>query len=60
MHLLRLCEDVCPEEAIFLTKHFELAGYSREENDFNKGKAYQLGGVRFDTIQKWAHKWRRL
>ncbi len=50
------CEDVCPEEAIFLTKHFELAGYSREEMIFNKEKLYQLGGVRYDSIQKWAHK----
>jgi NADH-quinone oxidoreductase subunit I len=50
------CEDVCPEEAIFLTKHFELAGYNREEMIFNKEKLYQLGGVRYDTIQKWAHK----
>jgi NADH-quinone oxidoreductase subunit I len=50
------CEDVCPEEAIFLTKNFELAGYSREEMIFNKERLYQLGGVRFDPIQKWAHK----
>jgi NADH-quinone oxidoreductase subunit I len=50
------CEDVCPEEAIFLTKDFELAGYSREEMIFNKEKLYQLGGVRFDPIQKWTHK----
>jgi hypothetical protein len=39
-----------------LTKHFELAGYSREEMIFTKEKLYQLGGVHFDTIQKWAHK----
>jgi hypothetical protein len=23
---------------------------------FNKEKLYQLGGIRYDTIQKWAHK----
>jgi NADH-quinone oxidoreductase subunit I len=50
------CEDVCPEEAIFLTKHFELAGYSRDEMIFDKEKLYQLGGVRYDPIKKWAHK----
>lgn len=50
------CEDVCPEEAIFLTKTFELAGYTREEMIFGKEKLYQLGGVRYDPIKKWAHK----
>jgi len=50
------CEDVCPEEAIFLTKTFELAGYSREEMIFHKEKLYELGGVRYDPIKKWAHK----
>jgi NADH-quinone oxidoreductase subunit I len=50
------CEDVYPQETIFLTENFELAGYRRQEMIFNKEKLYQLGGVRYDPVKKWAHK----
>jgi len=50
------CEEVCPEEAIFLSKTFEFAPTSRAEMIFDKDKLLDLGGVRPDEIQKWAHK----
>lgn len=50
------CEEVCPEEAIFLTQEYELTGSSRQELIFGKEKLLEIGGVRPDPIQKWAHK----
>jgi NADH-quinone oxidoreductase subunit I len=50
------CEEVCPEEAIFLQDDYEVAGTSREALVFGKEKLYQIGGVRQDSIMKWAHK----
>ncbi len=50
------CEEVCPEEAIFLKNDFALAGYSREEMQFNKEKLLELGGVHEDSIWKWKNK----
>jgi NADH-quinone oxidoreductase subunit I len=50
------CEEVCPEEAIFLTKQFEFAGRSRQEMIFGKERLLEIGGVRFDAVKKWEHK----
>ena len=50
------CEDVCPEEAIFPTKHCELAGYSRAEMIFDKEQLYEFGGIRYDPIKPWDYK----
>ncbi len=50
------CEEVCPEEAIFLTKQFEFTGRSRRDLIFDKERLLRIGGVRFDPVQKWAHK----
>jgi NADH-quinone oxidoreductase subunit I len=50
------CEEVCPEEAIFLQRDFAIAGYNREELKFHKDKLLELGGVREDSIQKWKNK----
>ena len=51
-----LCEEVCPEEAIFMSSTYELAGGSREEMIFDKERLLALGGVRHDSIRKWANK----
>lgn len=51
-----LCEEVCPEEAIFLTKDYEVAGTRRSELIFDKEKLLRIGGVREDTVMKWANK----
>jgi NADH-quinone oxidoreductase subunit I len=57
LHLLRLCQEVCPEEAIWLQDIFSLSGYSREEMVFNnKAKLYELGGTLPDKHYKWDKK----
>jgi NADH-quinone oxidoreductase subunit I len=50
------CQEVCPEEAIFLMQDYSLVGLSRREMVFNKEKLLTLGGVHLDTVQKWKHK----
>ena len=39
------CQEVCPEEAIFLQDQYSSSGYSREEMINNKQKLYELGGL---------------
>ena len=51
-----LCQEVCPEEAIFLKNDFSINGYSRQELVFNKEKLLELGGVREDMHHKWEKK----
>ena len=50
------CQEVCPEEAIFLQDVFSLSGYSREEMVNNKKKLYELGGTLPDKHFKWDKK----
>jgi len=50
------CQEVCPEEAIFLMKDYSLTGTSREEMIYNKEKLLALGGVHNDRIRKWQQK----
>ena len=49
------CQEVCPEEAIFLQKDYSLTGLSRKEMIYNKEKLLALGGVH-GGVQKWQHK----
>lgn len=49
-----LCEEACPEEAIFMSKTYSVTGLSRELMIFDKQKLYEIGGVRPDPIRKWA------
>jgi NADH-quinone oxidoreductase subunit I len=51
-----LCQEVCPEEAIFLQNIFSLSGYSREEMINKKDKLYELGGTLPDRHFKWDKK----
>ena len=53
LHLLRLCQEVCPEEAIFLMKDYSLTGLSRAEMIYDKDRLYELGGVRTGLVNKW-------
>ena len=46
------CQEVCPEEAIFLMKDYSLTGTSRAEMIYNKEKLLALGGVHQDKIQE--------
>ena len=50
------CEEVCPEEAIFLQENYSLSGYSREEMINNKEELYELGGTLPDKHFKWDKK----
>ena len=50
------CQEVCPEEAIFLMKDYSLTGLSRQEMIYDKEKLLALGGVHDDQIRKWKHK----
>ncbi len=50
------CEEVCPEEAIFLQEQYSLSGYTREELVNDKEKLYELGGTLPDKHFKWDKK----
>jgi NADH-quinone oxidoreductase subunit I len=49
------CQEVCPEEAIFLQKDYSLVGSSRAEMIYNKEKLLALGGTHAG-VQKWKLK----
>jgi len=49
-----LCEEACPEEAIFMSKTYAVTGRSRELMIFDKDKLLEIGGVREDAIRKWS------
>jgi NADH-quinone oxidoreductase subunit I len=51
-----LCQEVCPEEAIFLQNVYSVSGYSRDELVNDKEKLYQLGGTLPDRHFKWDKK----
>ena len=50
------CQEVCPEEAIFLQDEYSSSGYTREEMINNKAKLYELGGTLPDPHYKWDKK----
>jgi len=49
-----LCEEACPEEAIFMSKTYVVTGLSRDVMIFDKSKLYEIGGVREDDVEKWS------
>ena len=51
-----LCQEVCPEEAIFLQNQFSMSGYTRAEMVNHKDRLYELGGTLPDPHLKWDHK----
>ena len=50
------CQEVCPEEAIWLQNVYSLSGYKRDEMVHDKAKLYELGGTLPDTHHKWDKK----
>ena len=48
-----MCEEICPEQAIFLRKDYAITGESREELVYDKDKLHEIGGVREGLINKW-------
>jgi NADH-quinone oxidoreductase subunit I len=51
-----LCQEVCPEEAIFLQNQYSMTGYTRAEMVNDKAKLYELGGTLPDQHFKWDKK----
>ena len=51
-----LCQEVCPEEAIFLLEQYSMSGYSRAEMVNHKERLYELGGTLPDFHRKWDRK----
>jgi NADH-quinone oxidoreductase subunit I len=51
-----LCEEACPEEAIFMSKTYVVTGLSRELMIFDKEKLYEIGGTRQDDVKKWSEE----
>jgi NADH-quinone oxidoreductase subunit I len=50
------CQEVCPEEAIYLQEEYSSSGYTREEMINKKDKLYELGGTLPDSHYKWDRK----
>ena len=50
------CQEVCPEEAIFLKDDYSLTGFTRQELLYDKEKLLALGGTHNDQIHKWKRK----
>jgi NADH-quinone oxidoreductase subunit I len=48
-----LCEEVCPEQAIYLRKDYAITGESRAEMVHHKEKLYELGGTMPNLVHKW-------
>ena len=48
-----MCEEVCPEQAIFLRKDYAITGFTREEMVHNKEKLIEIGGVMHGLVLKW-------
>ncbi|MBP7149353.1 MAG: 4Fe-4S binding protein, partial [Acidobacteria bacterium] len=51
-----MCEEACPEEAIFLTDVATFVVASRDEAVLPKERLLELGGVLPRPIKKWASK----
>ena len=51
-----MCQEVCPEEAIWLQNQFSMTGTSREEMVNRKDRLYELGGTLPDEHLKWDRK----
>ena len=48
-----MCEEVCPEQAIFLRQDYAMVGATRDEMVNAKGRLYEIGGVREGLVNKW-------
>jgi NADH-quinone oxidoreductase subunit I len=48
-----MCEEVCPEQAIFLRKDYTITGLKRSDMVHDMKKLYEIGGVRVGLVNKW-------
>ena len=51
-----MCEEVCPEQAIYLRKDYAITGFTREEMVHHKDKLLEIGGVMHGVVLKWNEK----
>ena len=51
-----LCQEVCPEEDIFLQNVYSTTGYTRDSMVNHKADLYQMGGTLPDEHFKWDKK----
>jgi NADH-quinone oxidoreductase subunit I len=48
-----MCEEVCPEQAIFLRKEYAITGFTRADMVHHKEKLLEIGGVMHGVVLKW-------
>src|SRR5204862_5079908 len=51
-----MCEEVCPEQAIFLRKDYAITGFTRADMVHHKEKLLEIGGVMHGVVLKWNKK----
>src|SRR6266487_2112007 len=51
-----MCEEVCPEQAIFLRKDYAITGFTRDQMVHHKEKLLEIGGVIHGVVLKWNEK----
>jgi ferredoxin len=51
-----MCEEVCPEQAIYLRKDYAITGFTREDMMHHKDKLLEIGGVMHGVVLKWNQK----
>ena len=51
-----LCEEVCPEQAIYLRKDYSITGLTRAEMVHDIHKLRELGGEMPGLVNKWNEK----
>src|SRR5260370_36548768 len=51
-----MCEEVCPEQAIFLRKDYAITGFTRAEMVHHKDKLLEIGGVIHGVVWKGKEK----
>jgi NADH-quinone oxidoreductase subunit I len=51
-----MCEEVCPEQAIFLRKDYAITGFTRADMVHHKEELLEIGGVMHGVVLKWNEK----
>ena len=48
-----MCEEACPEQAIFMSHNYLFTPTDKTQAIHNKAKLYELGGTRKGLVNKW-------
>ncbi len=51
--LCGMCEEACPEQAIFMSHNYLFTPTDKTQAIHNKAKLYELGGTRKGLVNKW-------